>query len=85
VQIQSLFLDVTEINSVKNAINAVISEAERIDVVVNNAGYLLIRVLELIRQRSFMSRYDEKDRAENCFALTIHSLGHDNRPYHRRM
>jgi NAD(P)-dependent dehydrogenase (short-subunit alcohol dehydrogenase family) len=49
---------------VKNAINAVISEAGRIDVVVNNAGYPLIRALELIRQRSFMSRYDEKDLAE---------------------
>ena len=85
MQIQSLCLDVTEINSVKNAINAVISEAGRIDVVVNTAGYLLIRALELIRQTSFMSRYDEKDRAENCFALTIHYLGHDNGSNHRRM
>jgi NAD(P)-dependent dehydrogenase (short-subunit alcohol dehydrogenase family) len=58
------FFDVTEINFVKNAINAVISEAERIDVVVNNAGYPLIGALELIRQRSFMSRQDEKDLAE---------------------
>jgi NAD(P)-dependent dehydrogenase (short-subunit alcohol dehydrogenase family) len=49
VQIQSLFSDITEINSVKNTINAVISEAGRIDVVVNNAEYLLIRALELIR------------------------------------
>jgi NADP-dependent 3-hydroxy acid dehydrogenase YdfG len=39
-------LDVTDEESVKNAIRSIITEAKRIDVLVNNAGYALNRAFE---------------------------------------
>ena len=50
------FFDVTEINFVKNAMPSS-RTAGRIDAIVSNTGYPLIRALELIRQRNFMSYY----------------------------
>jgi NADP-dependent 3-hydroxy acid dehydrogenase YdfG len=41
-----LQLDVNNDKSVLDAINRVVSEKDRIDVVINNAGYDLMRALE---------------------------------------
>ena len=42
LSIQVIELDVSNDKSVKDAINKVLSENKRIDVVVNNAGYALV-------------------------------------------
>jgi NAD(P)-dependent dehydrogenase (short-subunit alcohol dehydrogenase family) len=56
--IKVMQLDVTDDNSVKNAINAITSEADRIDVVVNNAGYALGGALEDLSMEEIKAQYE---------------------------
>lgn len=51
-------LDVTDDNSVKNAVDHIISEAGRIDVLVNNAGYSLGGALEDLSMEEVKSQYE---------------------------
>ena len=51
-------LDVTDDNSVKNAVDHIISEAGRIDVLVNNAGYSLGGALEDLSMVEIKSQYE---------------------------
>jgi NAD(P)-dependent dehydrogenase (short-subunit alcohol dehydrogenase family) len=51
-------LDVNDDNSVKNAVDHVISEAGRIDVLVNNAGYSLGGALEDVSMEEIKSQYE---------------------------
>ena len=51
-------LDVTDDNSVKNAVDHIISEAGRIDVLVNNAGYSLEGALEDLSMVEIKSQYE---------------------------
>jgi len=51
-------LDVTDDNSVKNAVDHIISEADRIDVLVNNAGYSLGGALEDLSMEEIKSQYE---------------------------
>jgi NAD(P)-dependent dehydrogenase (short-subunit alcohol dehydrogenase family) len=51
-------LDVTDDTSVKNAIDHIISEAGRIDLLVNNAGYGLVGALEDLAMEEIKSQYE---------------------------
>ena len=51
-------LDVTDETSVKNAIDHIISEAGRIDLLVNNAGYGLVGALEDLAMEEIKSQYE---------------------------
>jgi NAD(P)-dependent dehydrogenase (short-subunit alcohol dehydrogenase family) len=51
-------LDVTDDNSVKNAVDHIISEDGRIDVLVNNAGYSLGGALEDLSMEEIKSQYE---------------------------
>jgi NAD(P)-dependent dehydrogenase (short-subunit alcohol dehydrogenase family) len=51
-------LDVTDDSSVKNAVNNIISEAGRIDLLVNNAGYGLVGALEDLAIEEIKSQYE---------------------------
>ena len=51
-------LDVTDDNSVKNAIDHITSEAGRIDVLVNNAGYALGGAFEDLAMGEIKSQYE---------------------------
>jgi NAD(P)-dependent dehydrogenase (short-subunit alcohol dehydrogenase family) len=51
-------LDVTDDSSVKNAVNNIISEADRIDILVNNAGYGLGGALEDLAMEEVKSQYE---------------------------
>src|SRR5215510_13321743 len=46
LKIEILELDVDKENSIKNAINKIMKEKNRIDILVNNASYFLVGCLE---------------------------------------
>ena len=56
--IRTVQLDVTDENSVKNAIQSILSEAGRIDVLVNNAGYGLTGAFEDIEIDEIKALYE---------------------------
>lgn len=51
-------LDVTNDKSIKEAIGKIIHEQERIDVLVNNAGYALVGSLEEISVQEFIEQFE---------------------------
>ena len=51
-------LDVTDENSIKKAIQSILSEADRIDLLVNNAGYALTGAFEDIGIDEIKAQYD---------------------------
>ena len=58
LSIRTVQLDVTDENSVKNAIQSILSESGRIDLLVNNAGYGLTGALEDIRIGEIRALYE---------------------------
>jgi len=58
LSIRTVELDVTDENSVKNAIQSILSESGRIDLLVNNAGYGLTGALEDIRIDEIRALYE---------------------------
>jgi len=58
-------LDVTDDGSVKNAMQSIIAEASRIDVLVNNAGYSLSGAFEDVAMEELKAQYET-----NLFGVT---------------
>jgi NAD(P)-dependent dehydrogenase (short-subunit alcohol dehydrogenase family) len=58
LSIQAIELDVSNDKSVKDAINKVLSENKRIDVVVNNAGYVLAGSFEDLSMDEIKSQFE---------------------------
>jgi short-subunit dehydrogenase len=58
LSLEILQLDVTADESVKKAINKITSEQERIDVLVNNAGYALVGAFEELSIEEFKEQYE---------------------------
>ena len=58
-------LDVTDDGSVKNAMQSIIAEASRIDVLVNNAGYALNGAFEDLAMEELKAQYET-----NLFGVT---------------
>ena len=58
-------LDVTDDGSVKNAMQSIIAEASRIDVLVNNAGYPLNGAFEDVAMEELKAQYET-----NLFGVT---------------
>jgi NAD(P)-dependent dehydrogenase (short-subunit alcohol dehydrogenase family) len=56
--IKVIQLDVTDDESLKNAINRVTSEAGKIDVLVNNAGYGLVGALEELSMEEIKAQFE---------------------------
>ncbi len=58
ISLKFLELDVTDDNSVRDAIQTIVNESGRIDVLVNNAGYGLTGALEDIDIEEFKKQYE---------------------------
>ncbi|HKO40064.1 MAG TPA: SDR family oxidoreductase [Nitrososphaeraceae archaeon] len=58
LSLEILQLDVTADKSVKEAINKITNEQERIDVLVNNAGFALVGAFEEISIEEFKEQYE---------------------------
>ena len=58
LSLEILQLDVTDDKSVKEAINKIKNEQERIDVLVNNAGYALVGPFEEISIKEFKEQFE---------------------------
>ena len=58
LSLEVLQLDVTTDESVKEAINKIINEQERIDVLVNNAGYALVGPFEELAIEEFKEQFE---------------------------
>jgi len=58
LSLEILQLDVTADESVKEVINKITSEQERIDVLVNNAGYALVGAFEELSIEEFKEQYE---------------------------
>ena len=58
LSIQAIELDVSNDKSVKDAINRVLSENKRIDVVVNNAGYALVGSFEEMSMDEIKNQFE---------------------------
>ena len=58
LSLEILQLDVTADESVKEAINKITNEQERIDVLVNNAGFALVGAFEEISIEEFKEQYE---------------------------
>jgi NAD(P)-dependent dehydrogenase (short-subunit alcohol dehydrogenase family) len=58
LSLEILQLDVTADESVKEAINKITNEQERIDVLVNNAGYALVGPFEELSIEEFKEQYE---------------------------
>jgi NAD(P)-dependent dehydrogenase (short-subunit alcohol dehydrogenase family) len=56
--LEAVQLDVTNDKSIKEAIGKIIHEQERIDVLVNNAGYALVGALEEISVQEFIEQFE---------------------------
>lgn len=57
VDIECFRLDVTDLDSIKNAVNATLEKFGRIDAVVNNAGYGLIGAFETSTREQIVKQY----------------------------
>jgi len=58
LSLEILQLDVNDDESVKEAIQKIINEQERIDVLVNNAGYALVGPFEELSVKEFKEQYE---------------------------
>ena len=56
--LQIVQLDVNDDNSVKEAIGRIEQEQERIDVLVNNAGYVLLGPVEQLSIKEFKEQFE---------------------------